>query len=107
MVKSQRHKYGFFIHPQVKEAEAVARRYCDELVLSFGDAIAPELGSVEVRWQFSIVRVDDSVVFSVEHRPERLQLITDDQNGPVRQGLLEVLDWWNGETILIAPEGKG
>ena len=106
MADTRRFKYGVFLHPDVPDPHGVALRYTDELIDSFVDPFAPELGSVAVRWELPIVRLDDSVVFAVTHTPQTRQLITDDGDGPIRRGLLEVLDWWNGETILLAPEKR-
>jgi len=104
MADARRFKYGLFLHPAVPNPHGAALRYTDELLDSFVDPVDPALGSVTVRWELPIVRLDDSGVFAVTHTPRTRQLLTDDGDGPIRQGLLEVLDWWNGETLLIAPE---
>lgn len=99
----RRHKYGVFFHPQVPDPPAAAQQYVDGLLKSFVDSRDPALGTVEIRWQFSLTRIDGSAVFLVEHKPGSLMLFSDDGSGPIRAGILEALDWWNSETILIAP----
>lgn len=107
MATIHRYKYGIFLHPALPTPGVTAWTYAQELIASFTDTVPPHLGKVEVKWEVRIRRLDDSVVFAADHRPGAVTLIVDDLTGPVRAGLLEALDWWNGETLLIAPANQG
>lgn len=102
----RRHKFGIFFHPAVESVDNRAQELVSEILDSFVDPEEPDLGRTEVKDSVRLIHVDGRTVLAADHRPGSWSLIVDDEKGPVRAGLIEALDWWNGETLLVAPEAQ-